>query len=77
MAQPTIWRRVHTDSSYLSASDVRVHFGLGNRADVRALIVRWPEGTEERWDAVQADRVVVLKQGATAVIGRTQWPGRY
>ena len=24
-----IWRRVHTDSSYLSASDVRVHFGLG------------------------------------------------
>jgi hypothetical protein len=61
--QPIIWRRVHTDSSYLSASDVRVHFGLGSRSDVRALIVRWPEGSEERWDSVQADRVVVLKQG--------------
>jgi len=61
--QPTIWRRVHTDSSYLSASDVRVHFGLGNRPDVRALTVRWPEGAEERWDNVQADRVVVVKQG--------------
>ncbi len=61
--QPAIWRRVHTDSSYLSASDVRVHFGLGNRPDVRALIVRWSEGTEERWDNMPADRVVVLKQG--------------
>ena len=28
----TIWRRAHTDGSYLSASDPRVHFGLGARA---------------------------------------------
>ena len=27
--QPTLWRRVKTDGSYLSASDIRVHFGLG------------------------------------------------
>ena len=27
--QPTLWRRVRTDGSYLSASDARVHFGLG------------------------------------------------
>jgi len=61
--QDTVWRRVHTDSSYLSASDVRVHFGLGNRPDVRALIVSWPDSVEERWDNVKTDRVVVLKQG--------------
>ena len=27
--RPTIWRRVKTDGSYLSASDLRVHVGLG------------------------------------------------
>ncbi|AMY08490.1 FG-GAP repeat [Luteitalea pratensis] len=57
------WRRVHTDSSYLSASDVRVHFGLGERSDVRGLVVQWPDGSSETWDNVKPDRVVVLRQG--------------
>jgi hypothetical protein len=56
-------RRVHTDSSYLSASDVRVHFGLGERSDVRGLLVEWPDGSSETWDNVQPDNVVVLRQG--------------
>ena len=60
---PPRWRRVHTDSSYLSASDVRVHFGLGERSDVRGLVVQWPDGSSEAWDTVKADRVVVLRQG--------------
>jgi enediyne biosynthesis protein E4 len=59
-----VWRRVHTDSSYLSASDVRVHFGLGKSSDVRALIVRWPDGSEESWDGIRPDKVVVLRQGS-------------
>ena len=28
--RPTVWRRVRTDGSYLSASDARVHVGLGD-----------------------------------------------
>ena len=56
------WRRVHTDSSYLSASDVRVHFGLGERSDVRGLLVEWPDGSSETWDSVQSGRIVVLRQ---------------
>ena len=62
--QPTIWRRVHTDSSYLSASDVRVHFGLGNNSHVRSLLVEWPGGSTEHWDNVAADKVITLKQGS-------------
>jgi enediyne biosynthesis protein E4 len=58
-----LWRRVHTDSSYLSASDVRVHFGLGKSSDLRGIIVRWPDRSEESWDNVQPDKVVVLRQG--------------
>ena len=58
-----IWRRVHTDSSYLSASDVRVHFGLGDKPDLEAVLVHWPAGPRERFEGIRADRIVTLRQG--------------
>lgn len=61
--QPTLWRRAHTDGSYLSASDVRVHFGLGSRNDVSALLVIWPDGLKEIWNNPSTDRVVTLRKG--------------
>ncbi|HXI27775.1 MAG TPA: CRTAC1 family protein [Vicinamibacterales bacterium] len=62
--RPTLWRRVRTDGSYLSASDVRVHFGLGPSADIAAITVQWPDGGRERWTGVQGDRVVTLRRGS-------------
>ena len=38
--RPTLWRRVRTDGSYLSASDVRVHFGLGTVVTVTDAVSR-------------------------------------
>ena len=32
--QPPLWRHAHTDGSYLSAHDGRVHFGLGSDANM-------------------------------------------
>ena len=43
---PQLWRRVHTDSSYLSASDPRVHFGLGEAKKIESVTVYWPDGTQ-------------------------------
>ena len=37
-------RRLHAGSSYLSSEDPRVHFGLGDAARVRELVVRHPGG---------------------------------
>jgi len=65
--RPTLWRRVRTDGSYLSASDVRVHLGLGASAAVTAVAVQWPDGQRERWTDVAADRVVTLRRGTTTV----------
>jgi len=56
-------RRAHTDSSYLSANDVRVHFGLGPDATIDGLIVYWPDGRVEAWDRIQADRIMTIRQG--------------
>jgi hypothetical protein len=61
--KPTLWRRVRTDGSYLSASDARVHFGLGTSPSVDAIIVQWPDGQRERRTGVQADRVVTVQRG--------------
>jgi len=56
-------RRAHTDSSYLSASDVRVHFGLGENARIEGLVVYWPDGRTEAWDKIEADRIMTIRQG--------------
>ncbi len=65
--RPTLWRRVRTDGSYLSASDVRAHFGLGAAAAVTAIVVQWPDGQRERFTNVGADRVVTLRRGTSTV----------
>ena len=61
--QPALWRRVRTDGSYLSASDSRIHFGLGADAKVGAIVVQWPDGVSERWTGLAADRHLILRRG--------------
>ena len=58
----TIWRRARTDGSYLSASDPRVHFGLGSDSGLQSVVVEWPRGSREVWTSVAPDRIVTLKQ---------------
>ena len=63
LSQRKLIRLAHTDSSYLSANDVRVHFGLGKVAKIEKLIVYWPDGSAEAWDGIQVDRIVTIRQG--------------
>ena len=44
--------------SYISQNDLRVHFGLGAAARVDRVEVRWPNGLEEEWADVPADRIL-------------------
>jgi hypothetical protein len=61
--RPTLWRRVRSDGSYLSASDLRVHFGLGPSPAIDAVVVQWPDGPRERWTSIAADKAVTLGRG--------------
>jgi hypothetical protein len=61
---PTLWRRVRTDGSYLSARDVRAHFGLGASPAITAVVVQWPDGQRERWTGITGDRVVTLARNS-------------
>lgn len=56
-------RQCQTCGSYLSASDPRVHFGLGNVSGPVALAVRWPNGKQESWNEVPTGRYLTLRPG--------------
>ena len=62
--KPTLWRRVKTDGSYLSASDPRVHVGLGETPAIDAVVVQWPDGGREQFAVRDVDRAVALKRGS-------------
>jgi Na+-translocating ferredoxin:NAD+ oxidoreductase RnfD subunit len=51
-------------SSYLSSEDPRFHFGLGDAAEVRTLVVRFPGGGIRRFSHVRADRLLVVRPPA-------------
>jgi enediyne biosynthesis protein E4 len=61
--EPVLWRRSRTDGSYLSASDGRVHAGLGRASRVDGFIVEWPDGLREAFPGTPADRLVTLRRG--------------
>ncbi len=60
---PALRRRAHSDGSYLSASDPRVHVGLGDAAAIAGIVVEWRKGEREMWPAMPIDRQVTLRQG--------------
>jgi hypothetical protein len=51
--------------SYLSANDLRVHFGLGASETVKSLKIRWPSGTEDVLRDVKANQFVTIREGET------------
>jgi len=55
------WNHVTTAVGYASASDVRVHVGLG--ASARAAVdIRWPGGQLQQLGEVQADRYLAVRE---------------
>lgn len=53
---------VNTAGSYLSASDKRVHFGLGADSRVRLLELTWPGGTVQRIENIAANQVLRVQE---------------
>src|SRR5262249_15476637 len=50
--------------SYLSHSDARLHFGLGERTKVDSIEVRWPSGTVQRFSDVPANTFAKIVEGS-------------
>jgi hypothetical protein len=54
---------VRSGDSYISQSDLRLHFGLEQRAKVDLIQVRWPSGTVDKITNVGVNRIVTIKEG--------------
>jgi hypothetical protein len=63
-------RLVRTGSSYLSQSDTRLHFGLGDATRVDRLDVRWPDGTLQRREGLAVNTILTLTQHQAARLAR-------
>jgi len=57
-------REVKSGSSYISQSDLRLHFGLGKDATMNKVVIRWPNGKEEELKDVAADAIYTVVEGS-------------
>lgn len=63
----TLLRHCQTDGSYMSASDVRVHIGIGNNTSVKSVEVTWPSGTKQTLTDVPVDKSSTVTEGSSTV----------
>ena len=57
-------------SSYMSASDPRIHFGLGKRDKIDSLVITWPSGQVDKLTNVPVDQIIAVKEG-TGIVPRS------
>jgi hypothetical protein len=54
-------------SSFLSVSDRRLHFGLGSETEAK-LEIRWPNGKVEVVEGVEAGQLVTIREGSGIIL---------
>lgn len=59
----TQMNEVRAADSFVSSSDVRLHFGLGGAAVIDRVQIRWPDGGIEQHSSLPVDREYKIRQG--------------
>src|SRR6059058_580868 len=54
-------------TGYMSASDPRIHFGLGQRKTIESLEITWPSGVVDKLPSVPINQIVAVKEGGGIV----------
>ena len=54
---------VRSCNGYYSASDLRIHFGLGEAKKVDLVEIRWPSGTVDTLKDLDVNRLYVIEEG--------------
>lgn len=58
------WETVTTSSGYLSASDRRLHFGLGKESAASRIEIRWPSGIQQMLQNIRCDQQLTIDEPA-------------
>src|SRR5207245_5695356 len=67
----TQYDEVRANSSFESASDPRLHFGLSAVARVDSIVVRWPSGKVDTAENEAADQEIVVEEGRGVIARHT------
>jgi enediyne biosynthesis protein E4 len=62
------WQMVRSGSSYLSQSDLALHFGLGSDTALKTIDVEWPSGKKQRFSNVAARKRYLLREDSEKLI---------
>jgi hypothetical protein len=54
-------------TSYMSASDPRIFFGLGKRGKIESLEITWPSGQIDHLTNIPIDQIIAVKEGVGIV----------
>lgn len=54
---------VHSDESFLSGNELRLHFVVADNVRIDELQIRWPGGKEERLSVDLVDRFLTITEG--------------
>jgi len=65
----TQYDHVRAGGSYLSAHDLRLHFGLGPAEEVERVVIRWPSGRRDTVEALEANQILAVTEGGEV----SQW----
>ena len=62
--QSSQWVTATAAGSYLSSSDLRIHFGLGNNSRAASIEIHWPSGITQTLSDVKADQQLQVDEPA-------------
>jgi hypothetical protein len=57
-----LYNHIAVSVGFMSSSDKRVHFGLGDEKQVASIEIRWPRGAVQRIENVAADRFMKIEE---------------
>jgi hypothetical protein len=57
---------VTTAGSYLSSSDKRLHFGLGEDGVAKSIEIQWPSGIRQNLQNVHGDQLLSIDEPSAA-----------
>jgi hypothetical protein len=60
----TLYNHVTTSVGFMSSSNKRVHFGLGQETAIKSVEIRWPRGAVQTLENVPVDRVLKVEEPA-------------
>jgi len=58
---------VRSGGSYISQSDLRLHFGLERRTKIDLIEIRWPSGVVDKITNANVNKIITVKEGRGVV----------